>query len=276
VKRLIVTADDFGMAPEVNEAVILAHTRGVLTAASLMVSGEAAVQAVELARKHPTLRVGLHLVLVQGRPVLPRERIPGLVGRDGRFSDAVAWSGARYFLTPGIRRQLEAECAAQLERFLSFGLPLDHINAHTHLHIHPTILDIVIALARRGGAVPVRLPRQPLRSLPFGQAAMAAVMAPWVALTRARLRRAGLRFNDETFGLFETGAMTEEAWLRAIPRLGEGVTEIYAHPATATRGELARNMPRYRHAEELAALLSPRVRAALDAAGVERVGFCDL
>ena len=84
-KNLVVTADDFGAAIAVNEAVEIAHRDGILTAASLMVAGAAAADAVVRARRLPMLGVGLHVVLVDGEPVLPPEQIPALVGPDGRF-----------------------------------------------------------------------------------------------------------------------------------------------------------------------------------------------
>src|SRR5713101_3047096 len=82
-RRLIVSADDFGMSPGVNAGVLRAHGEGILTETSLMVNGNAAIEAVALALRTPTLGVGLHLVLVQGRPTLPPERIPGLVDEAG-------------------------------------------------------------------------------------------------------------------------------------------------------------------------------------------------
>lgn len=271
MKRLIVTADDFGLSREVNEAVIRAHEEGILTCASLMVAAPAAEEAVSLAKRHPSLKVGLHLTLVQGECVLPPAEIPDLVGLDGRFSDEVTASGVRYFFSPHCRRQLRRECAAQVERFLETGLEMDHLNGHNHLHIHPVVLDAVLSLAGRGVRA-VRVPSQPLRALPPSAAWTAALMAPWTARTRARVLRAGLCANDEMFGLFETGAMTEEAWLRLLPRLGPGSTEVYCHPATDDRG----GVPGYRHADELAALTSMRVRRAVEASGAVLSSFSDI
>ena len=111
--------------------------------------------------------------------------------------------------------------------------------------------------------------------MPVSAALMAAVMAPWAARTRSRLRRAGIGTNDCLFGLFETGALVESAWLRLIPLLPDGLTEIYGHPATATTGLLRETMPSYRHAEELAALTSPKVREALRLAGASLTTFSD-
>ena len=273
LKRVIVTADDFGLSPEVNEAVRLAHEDGVLTCASLMVAAPAAREAAALARRLPGLKVGLHLTLVDGRPLLPANQVPDLVDGAGRFRPGLVGPGARIFLSPRARRQAVAECQAQVSAFQKTGLALDHLNGHNHFHIHPTILDAVLGIAAHTRIPAVRVPSQPFSTMPASAACMAAVMAPWVARTRSRLHRAGIGTNDCLFGLFETGAMVESAWLRLIPHLPEGLTEIYCHPATATVGLLKEAMPTYRHAEELAALRSPRVRAALERAGARLTTF---
>lgn len=273
MKRVVVTADDFGLSPEVNEAVRLAHGGGVLTSASLMVGAPAAAEAVSLARSLPGLKVGLHLTLVEGRPVLPAREVPDLVDGSGHFRPGLVGHGARIFLSPRARRQAVAECRAQVEAFVNTGLELDHLNGHNHFHIHPTILGAVLQIAARTRIPAVRVPHQPFSTMPPSAALMAVVMAPWVARTRSRLRRAGIVVNDCLFGLFETGAMVESAWLRLIPYLPEGLTEVYCHPATATTGVLRESMPDYRHAEELAALTSPRVRAALERAGARLTSF---
>ena len=277
MKRVIVTADDFGLSHEVNEAVMRGHEFGVLSCASLMVGAPAAREAVALARSRPGLKVGLHLTLVEGRPVLPASAVPDLVDSEGRFRPGLVGPGARIFLFPRARRQAVAECRAQVAAFLETGLELDHLNGHNHFHIHPTILDAVLQIAERTRIPAVRVPSPSFGA--FGaymtpsMALMSAVMAPWVARTRSQLRRAGIATNDALFGLFETGAMVESAWLRLIPLLPDGLTEIYCHPATATVGLLRELMPTYRHAEELLALTSPRVRAALERSGARLTSF---
>ena len=121
-RRLIVTVDDFGLAIPVNEAVERGHREGIVTAASLMVAEQAAADAVARAKANPTLAVGLHVVVVAGRPVLPPERIPDLVGRDGLFSSELARAGVRYFFRRAAQRQLEAEIRAQFAAFAATGL----------------------------------------------------------------------------------------------------------------------------------------------------------
>ncbi len=273
MKQVVVTADDFGLSPEVNEAVMRGHEFGILSCASLMVAAPQAHAAAALARARPGLKVGLHLTLAEGRPILPANEVPDLVDGSGRFRPGLVGHGARIFLSPRARRQAVAECRAQVAAFQALGLELDHLNGHNHFHIHPTILGAVLQIAASTRIPAVRVPSQPLSTIPPSAVLMAAVMAPWVASTRSRLRRAGIATNDCLFGLFETGAMVESAWLRLIPLLPDGLTEIYCHPATATVGLLRETMPDYRHAEELAALTSPRVREALERSGARLTSF---
>jgi chitin disaccharide deacetylase len=261
VKTLVVTADDFGLSAEVNEAVRRAYRDGILTCASLMIGAPAAKEAVEIALRDG-LPVGLHLTLVDGQPVLPVERILDLVDNRGAFRDGLGGPAVRIGLSARVRSQARAECEAQMDAFLATGLALDHVNAHQHFHLHPSILTIVVELARRHRAA-VRVPLEP--GLPsYRSAVLAATMLLWSLRARRRLQRAGIVTNDALFGLYDTGAMTEAAWLRIVPRIGPGFTEIYCHPSVAPPS-----------ARELAALLSPAVRAALERAEIRRTSFAE-
>ena len=257
--RLIVTADDFGLHEAVNEAVERGYRDGVLRAASLMVAAPATADAVARARRLPGLAVGLHLVLADGNAALPPSQIPDLVDGEARFGSNMVADGVRFFFLPRVRRQLAAEIRAQFEAFAATGLPLDHVNAHKHFHLHPTVLSLVLSIGRDYGLRAVRLPAEP---------GMGPWLRPWLALMRRRLHRAGVRCNDHVFGIRHSGGMDERAILAVVQQLPEGLSELYLHPAV--RGELTPAMARYRHADELAALLSPRVRRAI----AERCQLC--
>lgn len=278
MKTLIVTADDFGAAAEVNEAVERAHREGVLTCASLMVTGTAAADAVARARKLPTLGVGLHLVLVEGTPALPPEQLPDLVGADGRFRTDMARFGATLFFKPAARAQLRAEIEAQFAAFAATGLPLDHVNAHKHFHLHPTIAGLVIEIGRRHGMKAVRAPVEPfaiVSQVEQGQPDFTNRVADlWAKRLRTRLRSVGLRLPDQVFGLAWSGEMTADRLAALIPLLPPGVTEIYSHPATTDN--YPGHYPGYRYAEEFAALVDARVIDAVDESGARRARFADL
>ena len=265
----IITADDFGLHPAINEAVALAHRAGVLTATSLMVGAPAAQDAADRARGLPGLHVGLHLTLADGRAVLPQRQIPDLVDADNRFHGNMVSAGWRFFALPRVRAQLAAEIRAQFEAFARLGLRLDHLNAHKHFHLHPTVLSLALRIGRDFGLGAVRVPAEP-------QLAMTRLLTPWLALMRGRLRRAGMECNDQLFGVAHTGAMDEARVLRILSTLPPGVTELYLHPATQSGSVIAPSMPGYRHRDELGALLSPAVRAALSDPDIRLGGYADI
>ena len=277
MKNLIITADDFGAAPQVNAAVESGHRHGVLTAASLMVGAPAAAEAIELARSLPSLRVGLHLVLVEGRPVLPPSQVPDLVDDTGFFRTDMSRAGATMFFKPSARRQLAAEVTAQFEAFSATGLPLDHVNAHKHFHLHPTIAGLILKIGPRHGMTAARIPierRDVLARIePRASYRATPVVDTWASLARSRFRRAGIAVPDCVFGLRWSGAMTASRVAGLIDQAPPGLTEIYLHPATD--GAFAGAAPGYRYAEEMAALTHPEVVLAAKTPNLRRGGFMD-
>ena len=278
LKRIIISADDFGLDDAVNEAVETACRDGLLTSASLMVGEGASIDAVARARNLPKLLVGLHIVLVEGHPVSSPDAIPDLVGPDGRFRNDMVAAGFRFFFLPHVRRQLAAEIRAQFEAFAATGLPLDHVNAHKHFHLHPTIARLIISIGRDFGLKAMRLPREP--AIPLAAADGVQRDSPgrvalrvWTAQLKHVIDKAGLTSNDHVFGLAWSGGMTEERLNALIPHLPEGISEIYCHPATARTPLLIRAMPEYRHVDEFKALMSPSLRQRLDTAGIIRTSF---
>lgn len=266
MKQVIFTADDFGLCAEVNEAVERAHTNGVLSAASLMVAAPAAADAIARAKRLPKLKVGLHLTLVDGVPLLPPAEIPSLVDSQGAFSGDLVASGMKWFFSPAARRDLRKEIGAQFGAFRATDLALDHVNAHNHMHLHPTVLSVILENAQAFGVRAIRIPAEPPQP----------VLAPWLALMRGRIRRAGLRANDVLVGLRETGHLTEDRVLSALDKLQDGVSEFYFHPATAATPALKAAAPDYDRLGELHALTSRPVANRLKALGLSPMGFSDL
>jgi len=274
MKRLIVTADDFGASREVNDAVELAHRDGILTAASLMVTGAATADAVERARALPRLGVGLHVLLVEGRPMLPPEQLPALVAADGNFRTDMVRTAVTIFASPAARRQLAAEVEAQFAAFAATGLPLDHVNAHKHFHLHPTIAGTILKVGRRYGMKAVRAPIEPGRVLRTvdGTSAGAGIETVWGKLVRRRMRRAGMAVPDAVFGLAWSGAMTAARVRGIIEHLPEGLTEIYTHPATGSYPGAADG---YDYPGELVALTDRLAQTLIAREGIARGRFAD-
>jgi hopanoid biosynthesis associated protein HpnK len=281
VRQLIVTADDFGLAVPVNEAIERGHREGILTTTSLMVAAPATEDAVERAKRSPSLRVGLHVVLVNGRPKLAPEKVPHLVDTCGEFASDLFSAGVRYFFAPGIRKELEAEIRAQFEAFAATGLPLDHVNAQNHMHVHPTVLSLIVKVGRDYGVKAIRLPREPfwpswraMRSHGAARFVNSTFLVPWLSLMRLRLKIAGIATNDYVFGMHETGHMTSSRVRAFVANLPNGTSELYFHPATGPWPEAF--PPDYDFTGEFQALIDPNVQRELRESGIRPVTFTEL
>jgi chitin disaccharide deacetylase len=271
LRRLVVNADDFGRSPSINRAVIQAHRQGILTTASLMVNGQAAAEAVQLARENPPLGVGLHLTLVCGRATLPHKEIPGLVSRDNAFSDDAVRTGMRLFFQRSLRPQLERELAAQFAKFAATGLVLDHVNGHLNLHLHPTVFRMLMDHAADWGIRKVRLTRDPLRlnlrlargrlAYRLSHALIFRLLSDWA---EPKLIQKHIGYAPAVFGLLQNGLVHEQYVIDLLPRLPQGDSELYSHPCPD------------KFKPELDALVSPRVRALVRQHQIELVRYQDL
>jgi chitin disaccharide deacetylase len=273
--RLIVTADDFGLAPEINEAVEQAHRSGILTAASLMVAGPAAVDAVRRARAMPQLRIGLHLVLVEGRAVLEPQQIRELTGTDGQLRTDMLRLAVDLAMNGAARRELRCEIKAQFDCYHRTGFALDHVNAHKHFQLHPVVFEMIAAVGRQYGMQAVRVPVEPpSKGLPVARLDMAQhFLRQWASIMRVRARAIGLLVPDAVYGLRWSGAMTERRILTLLRSLPEGIVEIYTHPAT--RDDFCGHAADYNYTGELAALCHPEVRSAVQISRHVTGGYSD-
>jgi hopanoid biosynthesis associated protein HpnK len=270
-RRLIVNADDFGRSRSIDEAVIRAHREGVLTSASLMVNEAATDEAVALAKENPALGVGLHLTLLCGHATLPQEEIPGLISARGEFGNNPATVGFRYFANRSLREQLRAEIHAQFDRFRATGLPLDHVNGHLHLHLHPTVFGILIEDAAQLGFRHMRLTREPFwMDVPLAsgrrlyRAAHAMIHFVLSRTAQSRFRRLNLRHTQHVFGLLQNDRVDETYLLKLLAILPSGDSELYSHPS----------LDEFKH--EFDALISPRVKALIGAKDIQLIRYQDL
>ena len=194
----------------------------------------------------PDLAVGLHLALVDAAPVCDEDDISALLdGRGNLRSDTVA-AGAAYFFRPDARRQIKREIEAQFRAFVASGLPLDHVDAHHHYHLHPVVGAALLKVGSEFGLRAVRLPYEP--SGPAGGSP--AYLRPWISLLRRRLIASKIRHNDFLHGISWSGAMTVERVCQILGHLPPGLHEIYFHPEMD--GDDAN--------DDLATLTSPNVR----------------
>ena len=268
--RIILNADDFGRSRQINAAIIRAHQEGVLTSASLMMAGEAVEDAVELAHQNPTLSVGLHIVVINGRSVLAPEQIPHLVNKQGYFSNDPVSAGVKYFASQRLQTELAQELTAQFELFSKTGLSLSHVNGHLHMHVHPTVFNQVIGLADQYGARGIRLLRDDLglalrydRSQVLMKSLWAFVFGLLARWGLMQLQGYDLNIVDRVYGLMQSGKMQEAYVVGILRSLTVPSAEIYFHPASESLGEALGPNP-----EDLASLLSPKVRRVIKERGL--------
>ncbi|MGB9601710.1 MAG: hopanoid biosynthesis-associated protein HpnK [Verrucomicrobiia bacterium] len=253
-RRLIVNADDFGKDAQTNAAVEKAHREGILTSASLMVNEETTDDAVKIARANPELAVGLHLTLLFDKPALSMDVIPDLIDpQTRRLRRTPVRSGFNYYFKRRIKSQLEAEISAQINRYKSTGLRLDHLNGHLHFTQHPVVFNIILSNARSWGITAMRLMREPLllnlriaRGRLLARIAEAFTFACLSKWCENKLKSSGIKYTDRVFGLLQNRNVDSDYLINLLERLPAGVSEIYSHPSLDT----------FRH--ELSALLNPR------------------
>lgn len=274
-KFLIINADDFGISDSVNRAVIRGWQEGLLTSASLIVTGNAFDGAVALARNNQGLQIGLHLTLAQGRSAASHLGFPALTDRQGYFPNDPLFAGMRMFFIKTLYKQLEAEIEAQIVRFIATGLPLSHIDGHLNIHMHPTVFGILCRLMPKYGISTFRLSRERLAierriasGRRVGKAIDAFIFGRLAAhcLPELTMRRIG--FANEVKGLLNSGRITEDYLLGSLDTLQDGLTEIYLHPADSENPQ----MPEYRQRDETATLLSRKVREKIRSMGI---GLCN-
>jgi chitin disaccharide deacetylase len=283
VKLLVVNADDFGLDPAANAAIMKAHTTGLLTSASLLVAAPHAAEAIEFARSHPKLGVGLHLCLVEGHSAALPDKIPSLAIATGGLPPTPFALSARLLSHKQLDTDIEIELRAQISQFMATGLRPTHFDTHQHTHLHPRVLKVVMRLAREHGVTFIRAPIEPLwLAIRCNRQRLARKLARWTifamlgSYAKRQLRQQGFCTVDRAVGVLDPGHLTEEFLASYLRRLPDGLTEVFFHPADHPAEPLVKMQHGYEHAAELQALCSPRLRQIIDESGIRLTNFREL
>lgn len=284
-RRLIVTADDFGLSGPINRGIIRAHREGVVTATALLVNAPATDEAVELAKEVPSLQVGIHLGIVEGYALTGGDS--SIADRDSYFGDGRAclhrhWRPfvLRYACGLIRLRDLELEFEAQIQRFISLfpSMPrIPFLNSTQHLHILPGISGVVIRLCRKYGIRNIRVPHKLVRE-PSGLA-RGAISVPYRALGSRfarQCRRSGIQYPDYFAGFMRCGHQSPDSLSRMSGCISAGTTELMLHPGFEDDA-LRRNLPwaysTFDWSGELAAACAPGFRRELESSGISLGSF---
>lgn len=242
MKQLIVNADDFGLTSGVNRAIIECHQRGIVSSTTLMATGAALDEAIELAQQNPRLSVGCHIVLVDGEPVLPAAQVRSLLAPGtNRFHHSLGpllAALARGGLQPA---EVEAEATAQIARLQARGVTLSHVDAHKHTHMFPAILRPLLRAAAACGLQRVRNPFEPADTVGWGEALSSRMLCERkleTTLLRRIFRPHWLSLvHNQSFatpcgslGIISTGALTSDTLTALLHRMPDGLWELCCHP----------------------------------------------
>jgi len=278
MKRLIVNADDFGMTHGINRGIIEANGKGIVTAASIMVTGWAFDEAVQLARENPNLDIGLHLSLTVGRPASNDPAVHRYLTSHGTFR-----LGNRDLLIKLILHNIlpsvpYREIEAQFKKAIDTRLPITHIDGHESIHLFPGIREIVFQLMERYGIPFMRLSyeRIGLRRVWKLRRWKKALVNLFGLLHQRQIRRRGIRTTDYYYGTFDAGYLGKEKLMATISNLREGTSEIMCHPGYRDESFDRICGGRYLPDQELRALMDAEVKNLLHERGIHLIGFKDL
>jgi hopanoid biosynthesis associated protein HpnK len=278
MRALVVNGDDFGLTPGINTGVLHAHTRGILTSASLFANAPATHDAIAIARRTSTLSVGCHLTLVDGLPLSAASELPTLAP-EGRFRRT--WSE---FIRDAVfgrisLHEIEREVTAQVHRLAEAGVRVTHLDSHKHVHAYPPVFGIVVRVARLFGIRTVRVPYETpalvvlRRYARHGEARRQALanlaLGPWAARDRRLLQLHGLPPPPLFIGRALTGVFTRDALHALLESIPEGTSELMMHPGyqDAALSQVATRLRQQRETE-VALLTDPATRAVVARAGV--------
>jgi chitin disaccharide deacetylase len=285
VRRLIVNADDFGLTSGVNRAIIEGNRSGIVTSATLMANAKATEAAIDLAKAQSSLKIGCHVVLIDGVPLT--KNLPSLTENSQCFRTSL-----KQFAVAAVRKQIVAaeiqrEVEAQIRKIQSRGITLTHLDSHKHTHMFPHILRPLLRAAKACGIRAIRNPFEPLRCWPAGMVLGApglwlrsgGVMAfqMFAAEFRRALKEEGMISTDGTVGIAVTGLLDQLKLLRILEALPDGTWELVCHPGYSDSDLQAAGTRLTRSREiELSALTSPETKKTLIDRHIELISYADL
>jgi predicted glycoside hydrolase/deacetylase ChbG (UPF0249 family) len=275
-KRLLVNADDFGLSPAINAGIIRSHVDGIVASTSIVASGSAFDEAVQLSRMHPALGVGVHLTLVEENAVAPASKIPSLAPNGilpGTYGELI-----KKVLTAQIRMpEIERELRAQIEKCLAAGLKPTHLDSHQHTHALPLIFPLVVRLADDYAIHGIRIPRgwPGVRDVSASRFIPKCVLCLFAHLDAVVFSLKSCVATRHFAGLFETGNLTKPSFNRILGHLRSGTTELVCHPGYADLSGPYQNWGGRRELE-MATLTNPHIRDAIRTMGIEVINYRQL
>lgn len=227
MKKLIVNADDFGYSDEVNKGIIESHLNGIVTSTSMIVNLPGFKSAVKLAKKYPSLDVGIHLNLTEGKPL-----INSSLASKGKFSTHYA----KFILRRYNEEEIEAELEAQINKLEAAGIKISHIDTHEHVHVSSLVFNIVVNLANKHNIKYIRIPDEKFTfklffSSIFNLQLFKKMILSFFSFNKKRtLKKNELKTTDNFYGVLSTSPLTFTKMATVIRKIKDGTSELVCHP----------------------------------------------
>ena len=255
------------MSEQINAGIISAFEHGIVRSTSLMPNGQAFDNAVNLAKEHPELGVGIHISLVDETPISSAlNSLP-----DSYKALALC------LLTGRIKRRgLAVECRSQIEKILSTGIRPTHLDSHQHVHILPALSSIIVDLAVQYTIPGIRIPLDHSASQLSARGMQIVVSRVLSRKLSEKAINAGLRIVDRFFGLAESGHVNENVILHTIAKSSNGINELMCHPGFDDPQTSGRYKWGYTWDAEVKALCSERVLEAVRESKITLTSFAQV
>lgn len=281
LKQAIVNADDFGLTTEINQGIIRAFEEGIVTSTSLSANGDAFREAVAFIKTTPSLDVGIHLTVVEERPVLPPQTIPSLVDNTGRFRKKAQVFFADYLKGKISMQEVKREFHAQVKKILDHGISITHIDSHQHIHILPKIAVITIELAEEYGIKFIRFPKEDMEFRKILSARKIKRLVQQMAVnffcsySRNRLKNYSL---DHFFGFYDGGRLDKEKLIQIFRKMSRGNSELMCHPGLGMNANTPTGYEHWDYAwgEELNSLMDEELKEVISQENIQLVNFTRL
>ena len=235
MKKVIINADDFGLSKGVNEGIVLAHQKGILTSTSLMANMPGFAQAVELAKQNERLGVGLHLNIVRGQPLSPANKVGSLVNKEQNFFSNIFIILRKVWSKKMKMQEIELEFRAQIEKALENNLQISHFDSEKHTHCLPALLKIVLKLGKEYNIKRIRYINEYCITPRLSQSVKALFTSLSCSSMKEKIKASGISIPDRSYGICKSGRMSSPRIKKVLSKLKDGVTEIMVHPGFMTQ-----------------------------------------
>ncbi|MBI3035077.1 ChbG/HpnK family deacetylase [Candidatus Woesearchaeota archaeon] len=229
MKRLIVTADDFGYSRNVNKAIIRCFKEGIVTSTSLIVNTTYFQESINLLKQNKNLDVGLHINLTEFKPLTKNKT---LAGKNGEFIGKTKWFGGYY--KNADKKEVEDEIEAQILKAVSKGLKITHINGHNHIHIFPNVIDIILRLAKKYKIRCIRIPNEKVANKHqklSNELKKRNMLAKFSKMAKTKILKNKLRVTNAFYGILNMNDMNFNKLSMILNSIKNGTSELMTHPA---------------------------------------------